>query len=107
MFAEFLPFKQTSGGVCLYVKVTPKAAQNRIGKLLPASDNSAIQLKIYVTAAAEDGKANSAVIELLAKQLGIARSLISITSGHIQHSKTCLIRDNSPQVFLALRSMCG
>ena len=50
----------------IFVKLTPKASHNRIGeeKILP---NGKSQLMVYVTAVAENGKANEALIKLLAK----------------------------------------
>lgn len=104
MFPEFYPYKETEEGVCLYLKVTPKAAQNRIGKVIASPDQ--VQLKVYVTAAPEDGKANLAVIELLASEMGIAKSQLVIIKGHTQHNKVCLIKQNNAQLLLALQTIC-
>ena len=41
-----------------------------------------------MTAAPERGKANAAVIELLAKELGVARSAVRITAGETSPLKT-------------------
>lgn len=74
----------------LHVKVTPKAKSERIKKET-AADGS-ILYKIYVTAAPENGKANEAVIKLLAKALGIAKSSLTITHGLTSRKK--IIRVN-------------
>lgn len=63
----------------LEIRVTPKASSNRI-KIEYKPDGSRLY-KIYVTAIAEDGKANKAVIELLAKELKISKSFIEIIKG--------------------------
>lgn len=63
------------------VRVTPKAASNRIKR-----DGDLI--RVYVTAPAKNGKANAAVIKLLAKELGVPKSSISIVSGHTSREKT-------------------
>lgn len=61
----------------LPVKVTPKGGRNCF---LPyAEGDEAIKLK--VTAPPEDGKANAAVIALLASELNIAKSKLAIVSG--------------------------
>ncbi len=60
----------------LKIKVTAKARHNRIQCWLEDS------LKIGVTTAAEKGKANDAVLKLLARQLAIPVSTIRIVSGH-------------------------
>jgi hypothetical protein len=46
------------------------------------------ELVIYVQERAVDGKANEAVIKLLAKHFGVAKSKIQITRGHISRTKT-------------------
>ena len=78
----------------LSVKVTPKASSDRIQGW--AEDEDGAQglsrvLKIAVTAVPEDGKANKAVIALLAKRLKLPKSAIEITSGATDRRKTLLI----------------
>lgn len=67
------------------VRVTPKAASNRIRR-----DGNLI--RVYVTAPPENGKANAAVIKLLAKELGVPKSSISIVSGHTSREKTIQVK---------------
>jgi uncharacterized protein YggU (UPF0235/DUF167 family) len=55
MFAELYPYKQQIDGIYLYIKVTPKASQNKIGKVIIDKDGNNI-LKIYVTSEPEHGK---------------------------------------------------
>ncbi len=103
MFSELYPFKQQPDGIYLYIKVTPKASQNKIGKVITSEDGN--QLKIYVTSVPEDGKANIAIVELLANKLGIAKSLIAIIKGHTQRNKVCLIKNTDKTTILALQSI--
>lgn len=70
----------------LRVKVTPKAKFERIRKEM-AADGSVLY-KVYVTTMPEDGKANAAVIKLLAKALGVAKSSLTITHGLTSREKT-------------------
>ena len=44
-------------------------------------------LKVSVHAAPEKGKANAAVIELIAKELGIKKSEVEIVRGHLTRLK--------------------
>lgn len=69
----------------LHVKVTPKAKAEKIKKEIQP-DGSALY-KIYVTALPEDGKANEAVINLLARSLRVARSRLKIIRGHTTREK--------------------
>jgi len=76
-------------GDVLHVRVTPKASSNRI-KIEASEDRSAL-IRVYVTTVPEDGKANDAVIKLLAKELGIAKSSLAITHGETSRNKTIKI----------------
>ena len=73
----------------LQVQVTPKAKSERIKRVLSADGTDLY--RIYVTAAPEDGKANEAVIKLLSKALGIAKSNLSIIRGHTSRHKVIKI----------------
>jgi len=67
------------------VRVTPKASSNRI-KIEELPDGST-RYKVYVTVAAEDGKANEAVLRLLAKALGLPKSTLVIIRGKSNQNK--------------------
>jgi uncharacterized protein (TIGR00251 family) len=49
------------------------------------------RLKIRITTPPEKGKANEAVVELLAKNLKVPKSSIKIVSGHTSRIKKILI----------------
>ena len=55
-----------------------------------------------VTAAPEGGKANDAVVALLAKRLGVAKGRVSIVRGHKSRDKTVLIDDVTLEEVLAI-----
>lgn len=74
----------------LHVKVTPKAKSERIKK--EVRDDGSVIYKIYVTVVPEDGKANDAVIKLLAKKLGVAKSALTIIKGHTSREKIIQLR---------------
>lgn len=67
-------------GAQIAVRVTPKAARNRI-----VLDDG--QLRIYVTVVPEGGKANDAVLKLLAKALGLPKSGITLLRGATSRDK--------------------
>lgn len=66
----------------LKLKVVPKASRNAVAGWLGD------ELKIMVTAAPEKGKANQAVIQVLAKTLNLPKQQIVITAGHASARKT-------------------
>ncbi len=77
--------REIDGGVALDVLVQPRASRAKLG---PIHDG---RLKVAVTAPPVDGEANAAVIELLAKQLGVARGAITVIAGTSSRRKTVRI----------------
>jgi len=71
--------------ITLEILVQPRASRAKIG---PMHDG---RLKIAVTAPPVDGEANAAVIELVAKRLGIARSCVEVVAGAGSRRKTLRI----------------
>ena len=67
-------------GAEIRVRVTPKAARNAIEQ----ADGG---LRIQVTSVPEDGKANKAVIKLLAHALGVAKSRLGLVRGATRRDK--------------------
>ena len=45
------------------------------------------KLKVYVTAPPEDGRANEAVVEILAKHFGVKRRQVEILAGQTNRNK--------------------
>jgi uncharacterized protein YggU (UPF0235/DUF167 family) len=70
----------------LALKVTPRASRAAVEGWVDDA-NGAPVLKVKVTVVAEDGKANEAVIALLAKEFGIAKSRLSIARGLTNRNK--------------------
>ncbi len=99
LFVEHLPIKILDDKVLLYVKVTPKASSDKIGKILDGT------LKIYVRAVPENGQANKAVIELLSDSLKIAKSNISIDSGFTFNKKTVSLFGDRDSIIKHLQIM--
>lgn len=64
------------------VLVQPRASRAKLG---PRHDG---RIKISVTAPPVDGEANAAVIELIAKSLGVARRDVEVIAGASSRRKT-------------------
>ena len=79
----------------LLVKVQPKAGRNSIGV------DAAGRLRISVTAPPEEGKANKAVVALVAKSLGIATSRVQIVRGQKSRSKHLRVHGLTPEEVVA------
>ncbi len=67
------------------VKVTPKARQARVVED-KAEDGTALY-RVYVHEVAENGKANAAVIALLAKHFDLRKSSLRILRGETSRTK--------------------
>lgn len=71
----------------LRLRVTPNAGRDAIEGFETLADGTEV-LRIRVSAVPDKGKANSAVIALLAKALHVPKSSLSITSGETARLKT-------------------
>jgi uncharacterized protein len=69
------------------IKLTPSAKKNEV-KGWETNDAGEKYLRVHVTAAPEKGKANEALIKLLAKHYGVPKSSIRITRGDTSRIKT-------------------
>ena len=82
--------------ITLEILVQPRASRAKIG---PMHDG---RLKIAVTAPPVDGEANAAVIELLAKALGLPKSKLEIAAGQTGRRKTVRIEGTTREQIEAL-----
>ena len=83
-------FVPNGDGWTFAVRVTPKASRNAIAGV-DADQHGKAVLKVKVTATPEDGKANAAVIKLLARNWKVAKGSISIVNGGTNRNKTLRI----------------
>ncbi len=95
--------RAVEGGLRLRLKVQAKARREGIAGLTPDPDGTA--LKLSVGAPPEDGKANAAVIALLAEALGVAKSAISVVSGATDRRKLVEIRGDGTRLRAALDAL--
>ena len=75
------------------IKVTPVAKQNKI-----FYDSKTGQIKLQITAAPIEGKANKAVIKFLSKYFKIPKTSIEIKSGQNNKYKKILFKVESSQL---------
>ena len=70
--------------VNLTVRVKPGS---RKGPLVAMDEDAEASLIVYLQERAVDGAANDALVRLLAKHFGVARSAVSIVRGHTSRVK--------------------
>jgi uncharacterized protein (TIGR00251 family) len=79
------PLEAHAQGVVIRVKARPCASRNAFAGLHDGA------LRVDVTAAPERGKANEAIIALLAKSFGVAKSSIELISSPANPQKRFLL----------------
>ena len=72
------------------IQVRPNAGRNRI-----VTRGGAV--KVYVSAAPEKSRANKAVIEVMARHLGVPKGAISIVSGERSRTKLLMVEGLSQE----------
>jgi uncharacterized protein len=77
------------GGVCLSLKLQPRASTNEIGEPLGN------ELRVKVTAPPADSAANEALVRFLAEKLDCARNCVELVRGQTSRHKVVKIRDMS------------
>lgn len=94
--------KESKKGLTFDIQVVPHAARSGI-----AGWQEGV-LKIRVTAQPQEGAANEACIQLLARELGLRKSRLSIFAGQKSRRKTILAEDiNRTELEKKLRDAAG
>lgn len=83
--------RQAESGVTFKVRVQPKASRNQVDGF------SADKLRLRVTAPPQGGKANAAVVSLLAQTLGVSKSRLRILRGHESREKLVEVTSLTPE----------
>ncbi|MCH8183371.1 MAG: DUF167 domain-containing protein [Proteobacteria bacterium] len=102
------PFQRVENGVVVSVRLTPKASCASI-EGIAETPGGGHALRVKVTAAPEKGRANAALLKLLAEAWGVAPSRLSLVSGHKDRRKRVLLegdptrRMSGLQAWLAAR----
>lgn len=78
--------RASGADLILAVRLTPRASAARIGGQWTDEKGQA-WLSAAVTAPPDKGRANAALIELLARQLGVGRASISLEAGETSRLK--------------------
>ena len=93
-----------SNGVSVRVRLTPKGGRDAV-EGWDVDSAGASHLKVRVRAAPESGKANLALVDLIAKTLGLSRSSVVIASGEKARLKTVAITGDTSALAAKLESL--
>ncbi|HLY05774.1 MAG TPA: DUF167 family protein [Rhizomicrobium sp.] len=93
-------------GIRLVVHVTPKGGHDVLAGLT-RDPNGKPTLKARVAAVAEDGKANAALVALLAKEFGVPKGAVMIVRGATSRLKQVRIGGSGKHLAARLRAIGG
>ncbi|MBI5129317.1 MAG: DUF167 domain-containing protein [Rhodopseudomonas palustris] len=97
-------WRYSAQGVAVAVRVTPRGGRDDIDGLETLSDGRPV-LKVRVRAIADGGEANRAVLELLAKSLGVPKRNVRLLSGATSRQKQIAIDGDPKKLGEALRQL--
>ena len=91
------PVRRAGADLLVAIRLTPKAAHAKLGGLFVDSAGQG-WLRASVTAPPDKGKANAALISLLAKRVGVPPSTILLEAGDTNRLKRLRIADCTPAI---------
>ncbi|MDX8507549.1 DUF167 family protein [Mesorhizobium captivum] len=100
------PFRLRGDGIDLYVRLTPKAALDRIEGVETAADGRS-HLKARVRAVPENGLANAALERMAAKALGVPASSVSVVAGGTARLKTVRVLGDAAALAKSVGALSG
>lgn len=84
----------TPDGLTIAVRLTPRGGRDSLDGIETLADGRQV-LKARVRAAPSEGEANAALIALLARELQVSRSQISLTAGASARLKRIVVRGDA------------
>ena len=99
-----LCYRLSPTGLSLFVRATPNSGRDVIEGVQQRDDGSAV-LRVRVKAVPDKGRANAAVIALLARALGVPRSAITVSHGETARLKTLAVLGDSTALVAALETV--
>ena len=90
--------------VLVDIRLTPKSAADRIEGMVTDAAGRAF-LKARVRAVPEDGKANAALLKLMAKTIGVPKSAVTLVAGHTSRMKTLRVTGDTERLAAALNAL--
>ena len=101
-----MPFRLDREGLVLAVRLTPKSARDAVDGLGTLSDGRLVVLA-RVRAVPEKGAANAALEALLAKALGVGKSLVSVEGGATARLKQVRVSGDAADIAERVRALLG
>jgi uncharacterized protein (TIGR00251 family) len=100
------PYKAFADHLTLAVRLTPNGGRDQLDGIELDADGKA-RLKARVSVVPEKGKANKALVALIAKALGLPKSSVSLVSGDTSSKKILRIDAEPEDVMVKLDVFLG
>jgi uncharacterized protein (TIGR00251 family) len=95
------PLKLAQDGLRVAIRLLPRARSDRLLGIAATAEGGRV-VKASVTAPAEDGRANEALLQLLARAWRLPRSDLSIVAGITSRNKTVRVAGDPHQLIARL-----
>jgi uncharacterized protein YggU (UPF0235/DUF167 family) len=96
-------WRAAEGGLAVAVKVQPKSRRPGLQGAAPSAAGP--RLRIGVSEAAEDGRANRAACALLARALDVPAGAVSVLAGATSREKTVLVTGDAAALAARLAAL--
>jgi uncharacterized protein (TIGR00251 family) len=100
------PWTFTPDGLLLTVRLTPKGGRDALDGIAQLADGRAV-LKARVRAAASEGEANSALVQLIARTLAVPPTSVSLIAGETARIKRLKIAGDASALATNLERLTG
>jgi uncharacterized protein YggU (UPF0235/DUF167 family) len=98
------PWRYSTHGISVALRVTPRGGRDDIDGVETLANGHSV-VKVRVRAIADGGEANRAVMELLAKALGVPKAKVRILSGTTSRLKQVAVDGDPARLGETLRSL--
>lgn len=98
------PWRYSTQGISVALRVTPRGGRDDIDGLETLANGRTV-VKVRVRAIADGGEANRAVMELLAKALGVPKASVRMMSGTTSRLKQIAVDGDPAKLGASLRRL--
>jgi len=100
------PWRHSATGISVSLRVTPRGGRDGIDGVETLADGRSV-VKLRVRAVAEEGEANRAVTEFLARALGVPKTSVRLVSGTTSRLKQVAVDGDAEKLGEILRVLAS
>ena len=100
------PWRIEANGLLVVIRLTPRGGCDAIDGIAQLADGRRV-VKVRVRAAASEGKANAALVKLIARSLGVAVRDVSLIAGATARLKRVRVSGAGATLAATLEKICA